>query len=213
MEEVLELTVEKRRGNDAARHIWLANAPPLGGKYPGGQRPKEGERIEVFKQFVVDCYEYGKFRATTPFIPEEASLESTHVSATKPLAKPPTSSAIAPPREGHHHHHHHSPGANSSLRKVSSGGKSLYHAEVDLLNFDAFGDNTPAPAPLLSSTFEFDAFGQTRGHTQPPPAVVMNSSFDLFGGAFGSTPQIQPTAAYNIINIISIVQQQIIMLQ
>ena len=33
-----------------------------------GVRPKAGDRIENFKQFVVDCYESGMFKATTPFV-------------------------------------------------------------------------------------------------------------------------------------------------
>lgn len=68
MEEVHELLDENGGGNDAARHIWLANAPPCGTRYNGGHRPKEGDKIEYFKQFVVDCYELGKFRTSSPYL-------------------------------------------------------------------------------------------------------------------------------------------------
>ena len=62
MDEVRELTAERGGGNDAARNIWLANAPAIGKKYNGGTRPKKGDRIEFFKQFILDCYELGKFK-------------------------------------------------------------------------------------------------------------------------------------------------------
>ena len=62
MDEVRELTAERGGGNDAARNIWLANAPAIGKKYNGGTRPKKGDRIDFFKQFTLDCYELGKFK-------------------------------------------------------------------------------------------------------------------------------------------------------
>lgn len=54
IEEVRELMDGNGGGNAAAKHIWLLNAPPPGGKYPGGQRPRQGDRVEIFKQFVID---------------------------------------------------------------------------------------------------------------------------------------------------------------
>ena len=73
MDEVNALTSEYGGGNEAALHIWLQNAPGYGQKYRGGVRPREGDRIEHFKQFISDCYDKGMFKATTPFVPSMAS--------------------------------------------------------------------------------------------------------------------------------------------
>eukprot|EP00605_Chrysophyceae_sp_TOSAG23-4_P000602 GSChrysophyteH1.ASY1.ANO1.679.1 assembled CDS len=62
LDEVRELSAERGGGNDAARNTWLANAPAIGSRYPGGSRPKKGDKIEIFKQFILDCYEHGKFK-------------------------------------------------------------------------------------------------------------------------------------------------------
>ena len=64
MEEVQELTPENGGGNEAARRTILANAPEVGGKYSGGSRPKEGDKIEIYKKFVLDAYEFGKFKGS-----------------------------------------------------------------------------------------------------------------------------------------------------
>lgn len=64
MEEVDALTSRRNGGNEAALHTWLQNAPPVGGKYSGGCRPKAGDRVEVYKQFILDCYEHGKFKSS-----------------------------------------------------------------------------------------------------------------------------------------------------
>ena len=38
--------------------------------FPGGRRPKgASDPIEVFKKFVVDCYENQLFKSSTPFQP------------------------------------------------------------------------------------------------------------------------------------------------
>ena len=84
MEEVMELTTENKGGNEVALHVWLANAPRFGERYPGGCRPKEGDKVEVFKQFVTDCYEHGKFRASTPFREPVVSQVSSNTPQKKP---------------------------------------------------------------------------------------------------------------------------------
>ena len=66
--------------NAAVRHIRLAKAPDCGMLYPGGSRPKQGDRIEIFKQFVMDCYEYGKFKADTPCQPISSGLSTPNTS-------------------------------------------------------------------------------------------------------------------------------------
>ena len=47
----------QRKGNDYARRTWLKNAPPPG----QGGRPQEGDHVDVFKRFVVDCYERRRY--------------------------------------------------------------------------------------------------------------------------------------------------------
>jgi len=64
MEEVEALSSRRNGGNDAAQRTWLKNAPPIGAKYSGGSRPRAGDRIEVYKQFILDCYEHGKFKSS-----------------------------------------------------------------------------------------------------------------------------------------------------
>ena len=83
MEEVMELTTENKGGNEVALHVWLANAPHFGERYPGGCRPKEGDKVEIFKHFVTDCYEHGKFRATTPFMESGVSQTSSNTPSQK----------------------------------------------------------------------------------------------------------------------------------
>lgn len=76
MDEVRSLTSEFNGGNLAALHNWLDSAPPFGGRYSGGSRPQKGSHIDVYKQFIVDCYEKGMFKATTPFVPPVGSSVS-----------------------------------------------------------------------------------------------------------------------------------------
>jgi len=75
MDEVQELTVQRGGGNDVACHVWLKNAPKYGGRYQGGTRPKVGDKVEIFKQFIADCYDMGKFRANTPYERDEEEEE------------------------------------------------------------------------------------------------------------------------------------------
>lgn len=94
LEEVKELLDENVGGNNAARHVWLLNAPAFGVKYDGGVRPKEGHKIDYFKQFIVDCYEYGKFKALSPYIPSKSNsfvteVESIPLSVSAPRQRKP----------------------------------------------------------------------------------------------------------------------------
>jgi hypothetical protein len=41
-------------------------------RYTGGRRPKTGDKIEVFKKFVEDCYERQMFKSSTPYAPSES---------------------------------------------------------------------------------------------------------------------------------------------
>ena len=99
MDEVNELMDKNSGGNAAAVHVWLQKAPKCGQKYPGGARPKEGDRVEVFKQFVLDAYEYGKFRADAPYQPGSSSgMESSNITpVTSKPSSPVKKSTVAPP--------------------------------------------------------------------------------------------------------------------
>jgi hypothetical protein len=61
MAEVNSLGAAKGGGNDAARSLWLAEAPPIGQSYGSGRRPKKGDNVDIFKQFIIDCYERKMF--------------------------------------------------------------------------------------------------------------------------------------------------------
>ena len=52
-----EILLLKPRGNEYARKVWLGNAPNVG----EGGRPKEGDDINVFKRFIVECYENKRY--------------------------------------------------------------------------------------------------------------------------------------------------------
>lgn len=62
VEEVQALAPAKGGSNNNVRHSILAKAPPVGERYSNGVRPKEGSKIEHFKQFILDAYEYYKFK-------------------------------------------------------------------------------------------------------------------------------------------------------
>jgi hypothetical protein len=89
--EVESLMDENGGGNLACRHIWLGGAPPPGGRYATGSRPKDGDRIDVFKKFILDAYEHGKFKLSEPY-------QSTHAGGNTPTSTPssPRTPASAP---------------------------------------------------------------------------------------------------------------------
>eukprot|EP00981_Chlorochromonas_danica_P008149 scaffold2028_cov181-Ochromonas_danica.AAC.27 len=100
--EVDELLDQNGGGNLACQHIWLAKAPIYGGRYSGGSgsgsRPKQGDRVEIFKQFVVDAYEYQLFKADTPYVPTTINNSSTN-SAPSSLN---SSATVTPTTSGKH---------------------------------------------------------------------------------------------------------------
>jgi len=61
----MELSAKHSGGNAIALETWLANAPSYGEKYKGGSRPKAGDHIDVYKKFIVDCYEKQLFKNTS----------------------------------------------------------------------------------------------------------------------------------------------------
>lgn len=86
-EEAAEL---QRKGNDYARRTWLKNAPPIG----TGGRPKEGDRIDVFKRFVVDVYERKRYYDDDEEDSGTASGHHTHVASA--VSARPVNTARAP---------------------------------------------------------------------------------------------------------------------
>ena len=204
MEEVMELTAERHGGNQVALHVWLGNAPGFGERYPGGFRPKEGDKVETFKQFITDCYERGKFKSSTPFDTSSVVSDSEHATPQKKRIdeRIPVSST---------QHHHQKPTHAPAAPTIS--------AELDLLAFDTpaqgascptdFGsfDSCPAQqidffaaAPATSTiskggSSDFIDFGDFSSSLPPPPSIPMNpiSSATSSSGAislqsYGSAP-------------------------
>lgn len=155
MDEVNELMDKNAGGNAAAVHIWLAKAPRCGQRYPGGTRPKEGDRVDIFKQFVLDAYEYGKFRADTPYVPGEGSSVSLGSSETTPS----TSKAGSP---------------TPVKRAVSGGGSSLETSRTASPQV-----KLPVQPPAKPSS-SFDAFSGNNVSTDP-----FQNSFDQRDDPFG----------------------------
>lgn len=204
IEEVRQLEDHHGGGNAACRHVWLANAPGFGGKYPGGSRPKAGDKVETFKQFVIDCYEHGKFRATSPY---QGTNGNDSGSAT-----PVSRSSSASTTQNIRTNGENSPGLVTAPAPMRVPAAKV---EADLLGFGFDNMNlstppavTPPPPPQNTSSFGFDNdfFGSVSSVPTPPPAVSTLSSdpFSLqlpqsqsFGGfdEFHSTPQSSPFGA------------------
>jgi hypothetical protein len=174
-DEVDALCDQNGGGNAACRHIWLAKAPPCGGRYSGGSRPKQGDRIEIFKQFVLDCYDYGKFKADTPYTGSVSSGAAVAaVASSAPLSRAssatntPTSSfkattapAIQRP----------APVAPHTVTTSSLSAPSL-------IDFDPF--DTHPSGPKSSSTVgpseDWFSAAPTSGHPTPTPTPVFSTS-------------------------------------
>lgn len=89
LDEVYSLEDKNSGGNEACRFIWLNNAPPYGGRYSTGQRPKAGDRVEIFKQFIIDCYESGMFKANQPYIANTSVRNNSKPLSTDKKQAPP----------------------------------------------------------------------------------------------------------------------------
>jgi hypothetical protein len=204
MEEVMELTSEQNGGNQVALHVWLGNAPGFGERYPGGFRPKEGDKVETFKQFITDCYERGKFKSPTPFDASSVISDAEHATPQKKRSEEriPVSAA-----KQHHQKPTHAPATPT------------FSAELDLLAFDSqaqgascptdFGsfDSCPpqqfdfftaAPGPSIvnkAGSSDFIDFGDFSSSLPTPPSIPLNpiSSASSSSGAislqsYGSAP-------------------------
>lgn len=139
MDEVKELTSERSGGNAAALHTWLLNAPAVGHTYSGGKRPKKGDDVSVFKQFIVDCYEHGKFRADTPFDPSTVVEEITSPAGSAATSPRPTGASVSSAPRAH-------PSA-VPFRRVTSGGSGTTPGPA-LVGRPAPRNATSAAAPV-----------------------------------------------------------------
>jgi len=162
IEEVKELSGEMKGGNDAARHNWLQNAPAIGERYSGGMRPKQGDKVEVYKQFILDCYEYGRFKASSPYVHDgSASFQQEKVAVA--------SAAVAKPIQ------------NSSPRKVTQ----VAPQEIDLLGFDSAIDTSSCKPAAAFDPFQSngnnDVFGNFQSSQVAPSTSTASNTFDPFG--------------------------------
>jgi hypothetical protein len=145
-----------RGGNEAAALVWLKGAPEPGGRYHGRSlRPRHGDDILVFKQFVVDCYERALFKTDDP-LPMSSEARSTLTTTKQPVYE-----AI---------------GA-AHVSSVAEPNLLDFDTSSSPDAFGGFADFPPIPSITKSTNVEFlppnmafEAFGSTA------PA----SSFDLF---------------------------------
>ena len=165
-------------GNDAARKTWLAAVPPVGQSYGSGRRPKKGDKVDVFKQFIIDCYEQKMFHgdvSNTARRRGSGSGTGSKVGAEDRKSKI-VSRTLTP-----------KPPAVSSFEKSSS--------DIDLLNFDSqeqsssFAGNQQSSDPFVStnpitvsapqeSFNEFNNFGNFDSPVKKKDNVFDFSNFD-----------------------------------
>lgn len=200
-DEVNALTAEFGGGNEAALHIWLYNAPGYGQKYRGGSRPKEGDRIDIFKNFVADCYDKGMFRANTPFVPSDssASAQSGGESPKPPAVPQPARTKVLQVPKPAETVDFFSTDPEPSFPANSNTSKDPFACG------SSFGDASPAPAAHSAFSSTTDLLGAGGGgygnssssnHTSPrfpaPPSAQASLMFD----AFNDTPGISPVASF-----------------
>ena len=150
-------------------------------RYDGGRRPQAGDKIDVFKQFVIDCYERQMFKSSTPFVPPEKK-QSTADSPNRSSPAPSVRRSSGPSK-------------NSGLIKATRSTASTAPA-VDLLdmgspsqvvgnasagNADFFNQPIAAPADLFSAFSSSNTsqrqqqpsvFGGNDFFSQPAPAAM-----------------------------------------
>ena len=188
MDEVMELTLERNGGNFVALHVWLANAPPPGGKYPGGFRPKEGDKVEIFKQFVTDCYEHGKFRANSPFDASTASKDSSTLHSKSKTESTPSTPVRVVSRETV---------TTPSTQRPQQSPSVQTAQEFDLLAFDTndFGEFcNPPPQPAFDA-FQSEPTVNNNNLDYFAPVAVTSDKFLCDFSDFTSAPPSVPTFA------------------
>lgn len=171
-------------GNSVALKTWLAKAPAYGQRYNGGTRPKSGDKIDVYKKFISDCYDKEMFLGSTEE-PQKTVVVSTSApskAVSKSTAKP-FATVVNP---------------NPEISLLDDFPVSSTNKTDDFGAFcaapsqeDSFGEfsfaapdaaHTPAPT---SNGFDFDAF-------QSAP-VSSNPTTSFFEADF-STPALTTTA-------------------
>ena len=164
--EALKLKVH---GNDYARKVWLATAPP-----PGvGGRPREGDDIDVFKRFVVDAYERRRYyRDPTS---SDGGDRGTDITGAAEDAKNVVSAKVRPSMPVSE------PAINAApVRTPSTVAPAPV---VDLLDFGAFDTPAPAPATVINSS--------------PRVASSSDAFFDPFNNNSAAMVNQSTTAATN----------------
>lgn len=178
--EVDELLDQNGGGNLACQHIWLAKAPIYGGRYSGGgsgsgggYRPKQGDRIEIFKNFVVDAYEYQLFKADTPYVPTAAAAHGTS-SAPTASSSLNSSTSATPTTSGKH--------SQPPLQQQQQVVASLLSMDEDPFTTTTTTSTLPVP-PQPSSSLSTSAFSMSYSDShkvrafddfgvQPPQKVI-----------------------------------------
>lgn len=163
--EALKLKVH---GNDYARKVWLATAPP-----PGvGGRPSEGDDIDVFKRFVVDTYERRRYyrepsssdgggdkEQGTDIIIATSNPKGVALVTEKSAMQSNAPTLNAAPV--------HTPATTSPV-------------VVDLLDFGAFDSPAPQPAPAVNSSLPgavfFDPFNTSTSMPQDASSISTSSA-------------------------------------
>ncbi len=162
--EALKLKVH---GNDYARKVWLAMAPP-----PGvGGRPREGDDIDVFKRFVVDAYERRRYyREPSSSDGGNDKERGTHIigaASNEGVALATERSAMPS----------NAPTINAAPVHTPATASPVV---VDLLDFGGFDSRAPQPASAVNSSLpgatSSDAFFDPFNNSTAMPQDVSSLS-------------------------------------
>ena len=203
-----------------ALHVWLSRAPAYGQRYNGGYRPKQGDKIEVFKQFVIDCYEKELFKGTTPFqsaaVPAAAPppQQAAPVRAAQAAAQPTVDffsddfAAAPTPQLSSNFGQGFAPGVSiiapsTTVSPPISGGGSDSPWSQKMKSADPFADFTSSASPKVSqNSAENDFFGGSSFVSSPATSSPVSfgapvNTVDPFGAAFAAPAPVQtpPVAA------------------
>lgn len=189
VEEVLDLTTIRGGGNEVALRTWLANAPPIGGRYDGGSRPKSGDRIEIYKQFIVDCYEkrlfYGDASPISVQIASPTSSIQQMSASPKKTIQPPVKAQITQPA---HNFFDEAPAPagtqtftgfdafETSFTPSSSQGFDAFESSNASSGFSFISTPTPVPVASTSVDFGFSDFSSPQTSFAPPPVPAFHTS-------------------------------------
>ena len=127
--------------------------------YGGGRRPKDGDKIEVYKNFIIDCYEHQKFKATTPYqsgkqAPKTTVTETKTVTSTKsqgPVAAVPVLTT-------------------SLIDFMNDAPPPVPAAPTQSLS----GRSAPAAAPLQFAAFAPSTAPTPAGSARTPPSSALD---------------------------------------